>query len=70
MEIKLLPYSDEFVQDLHLLPFSPDQARGLSDTYHVLFTCEDIIAQLRERSKRVAVAGIIICGEKRNMYSG
>jgi len=24
-EIRLLPYSDEFVQDLHLLPFSPSQ---------------------------------------------
>ena len=37
-EVKLLHYSDEFVQDLHLLPFSPNRASGSSDTRNVLFT--------------------------------
>ncbi len=36
-EEKLLPYSDEFVQDLHLLPFSPNLKHNTlkSDTYNV-----------------------------------
>ena len=37
-ETELLPYSDEFVQDLHLLPFSPNQGKpSLFDTYNVLY---------------------------------
>lgn len=36
-EEKLLPYSDEFVQDLHLLPFSPNLKHNTlkSDTCNV-----------------------------------
>ena len=34
----LPPYSDEFVQDLHLLPFSPGVERIKPDTADAVFT--------------------------------
>ena len=70
---ELPPYSDEFAQDLHLLPFSPEHGSAAPDTVDALFTCghhNTFAARCQNRTAEKFCKNSLQIAEKRVSYSG